>query len=459
MFENNLQNVLIGWVVVLVVMAIARRRTQTAGVGLVLAYIINLWMIHWAASFMYLLPWYNGPSEAVTIAGTEQSLYAVAAFAFGSIVFAPFVVRSGILPRATGQHEIDPRLPWTYVLAGAFFFFLGSAPLGGLPSLSSVISAGQDLVVVGLGLCWWQGWLEGSRKKMSYFLALSFTLPFATVITRGFIGYGAAATISVLIFISNFRRSKIRLFATVFVLGYLALSVYVTYMRDRAEIRQSVWGGQSFSDRLDRLELTASTFEFFDLHNPEHLERIDDRLNQSALVGAAVIHLQETRDYARGSTLYDAVLALVPRVFWPDKPVSAGSGDLVARFTGIDFLTGGGQTSVGIGSVLELYANFGTIGVVVGFCILGIIVTSLDILATERLVNFDLNGFVLFYLPGLAFLQVGGQFVEVTASAAGALIVGLLVNRYLHRYQRKHVQPAVIAPGVTDIPPAMHQNT
>src|SRR5580658_5859072 len=81
MFENNLQNVLIGWVAVIVFMAVARRRTHTAGVGLVLAYIINLWMIHWAASFLYLLPWYHGPQEAVTIAGTEQSLYAVAAFA------------------------------------------------------------------------------------------------------------------------------------------------------------------------------------------------------------------------------------------------------------------------------------------------------------------------------------------------------------------------------------------
>ena len=40
-------------------------------------------------------------------------------------------------------------------------------------------------------------------------------------------------------------------------LGYLALSVYVTYMRDRTEIRASVWGGQSLSNRLDLVSLAG----------------------------------------------------------------------------------------------------------------------------------------------------------------------------------------------------------
>src|SRR5580658_8148498 len=74
MFENNLGRVLTGWVAVIIFMAVARRRTHTAGVGLVLAYIVNLWVIHWAASSLYLLPWYHGSQETVTIAGTEQSL-------------------------------------------------------------------------------------------------------------------------------------------------------------------------------------------------------------------------------------------------------------------------------------------------------------------------------------------------------------------------------------------------
>lgn len=456
MFRDNLPLILASWLIVVFILAIARHRRHVGGVGLVMAYVLSLTMIHWAAAVLYILPWYRGENGVFTTAGAEQSLYALMAFAFGSLAIAPFVVQSGILPRATGVHEIDPRLPKTYMYMGAFLFFLSSTSIGSLPSISAILSTGQLLIVVGLALCWWQAWRAGDRKMMTTWLMLAFSMPILTVFSRGFISSGAEAAVIFLVFISNFSRSKVRLVIIGFVLAYVALSVYVTYMRDRKEIRQSVWGGDSLSDRFSRFEKSASTFEFFDIYNNEHLTRIDDRLNQSYLVGAAVIHLEETKGYANGETLYDAILALIPRVFWPDKPIEAGSGNLVSRFTGLYFLTGGGQTSVGIGSVMELYANFGTMGILVGFAVIGIVITALDTLATERLANSDLNGFVLFFLPGLSLLQVGGQFVEETASAAGAIVIALMVNRYLHKYQRKIQLPASIGPGMPGAPPVLH---
>jgi hypothetical protein len=131
----------------------------------------------------------------------------------------------------------------------------------------------------------------------------------------------------------------------------------------------------------------------------------------------------------------DAMLALIPRVFWPDKTIQAGSGTLVSRFTGFQY--DNSTTSVGIGQLMEFYVNFGTTGVIVGFMIFGLIITTLDILATERLASGDLHGFVLFYLPGLSFLQVGGQLTEITTSAAASLFVALLVNRLLDKLQKQ----------------------
>ena len=123
-FNGNLPLILTTWMIVIAVMMIARQRKHTAGVGLVLAYVLNLWMIHWAASVLYIMPWYNGPNLNFTTSGTEQSLYAVAAFAFGSIALAPFVVDSGILPRSTGAHVSDPRLPKIYLAIGMLFYVL-----------------------------------------------------------------------------------------------------------------------------------------------------------------------------------------------------------------------------------------------------------------------------------------------------------------------------------------------
>jgi hypothetical protein len=420
---------------VIMVMAISRKRKHTAGVGLVLAYILNMWLIHWAASLLYLFPWYPGSGAEFTVLGTEQSLYGVAAFAFGSLALTPFLLDSGFLPRASGVHHPDSKLPKAYLLVGAFFYVLLSSVFGSLPTLNAIIASGQELTVVGLGLCWWQAWKSGDFRKMIFWLGVSLLPPLLTIITRGFIGYGAAATLSVLIFVSNFVRSRVTVVVVSALLGYMAISVYVTYMRDRGEIRATVWGGQSLSNRFDRLTETASTFEWFDPFNQQHLQRIDGRLNQSLLVGAAAARLNETGDFARGETFWDALLAVVPRALWPDKPVSAGSGNLVSRFTGINYER---STSVGIGQVMEFYVNFGTTGVLIGFMIFGVVITALDVLATERLASGDLHGFVLFYLPGLSFLQVGGQLVEITASAAAGIIVALIANRYLSRLQRKH---------------------
>src|SRR5207245_8357339 len=68
----------------------------------------------------------------------------------------------------------------------------------------------------------------------------------------------------------------------------------------------------------------------------DHVDRIDSRLNQNLLVGQAVTYLdQGLAEYAQGESVWNGVLALVPRAIWPGKPVAAGSAGLVSRFTGV----------------------------------------------------------------------------------------------------------------------------
>jgi hypothetical protein len=171
-----------------------------------------------------------------------------------------------------------------------------------------------------------------------------------------------------------------------------------------------------------------ANFEWFDPLVDRHLFSIDHRLNQNIFVGAAVQNLSDYGDYAYGKTIGEALLALVPRAVWPDKAIVAGSGDLVSQYTGFRFSEG---TSVGIGQVMECYINFGAIGVVSGFLLLGTLVTILDRMAAQRLVSGDWQGFVLWYLVGLSCLQVGGSFVELVGCAGASVVIVLLMNRYV----------------------------
>jgi hypothetical protein len=444
MDTSKLSEYLLIWMVVLGLVALVRWRRSTPGTGLTLAYLLNLSLLHWFGAAIYALPAFQNQDSRLTELGFEQSVYGVLAFAFGGLILTPVLTSKGWLPRSKTIHRSDPRLPKAYIVCGIVFYVLSSTVFGHLPTAMAIVSSGQQLVVAGLALCCWKAWRENKVRRLVAWLMLALLMPLTTLVTAGFLGYGAVALLTLLIFVSGFVRSPFKVALVGLPLIYLGLSVFVTYMRDRTEIRATVWGEQSLADRFERLSATVTTLEWFDPGNFHHLQRIDGRLNQNWLVGAAVNRLRETDGYARGDTLWDALLALIPRALWPEKPISAGSGDLVNRYTDIKF---GAGTSVGIGQVLEFYANFGTTGVVVGFAIMGLVITALDYQAADRLARADLQGFVLWFLPGIALLQVGGQLVELTASAAASLIVALLANKYLARLQTRGAGGVAFGPA------------
>jgi hypothetical protein len=215
--------------------------------------------------------------------------------------------------------------------------------------------------------------------------------------------------------------------------------VYVTYMRDRTAIREVVWSADTIEKRVGRLWDTVTAGEWFDLSDTKQLDRIAERLNQNFLVGAAVHYLDARfAKFAEGETFWMALVALVPRAFWPDKPAVAGSGQLVSTYTGISYPEG---TSVGIGHVMECYVNFGTVGVIVGFLIIGMLVVGVDIAAADALRHGDLRRFLLWYLPGLSLLQLGGALSEVTATAAASILVVLLLNFLTRNYFDDAAEP------------------
>jgi hypothetical protein len=436
MTEGILPILLLAWPLAVAALSLARSRRGSAGAGLMLAYVVNLWLIHWPGPALHLLPWYEAVNRNTVMLGLQESTYALVAFTFGGLVLAPFVFNCEFLPKPTAFHRPDRNLPLAYVTLGVIAFPLISIAQS-IPSATALVSTGYKLVVVGLGLCCWHAWKTRDARRVAFWLGLTLALPFVTMTTMGFIGYGATATLTVLSFLSGFVEKKWAVIvAAGLCVGYLGLSTFVTYMRDRPQIRASVWSGESYGERLTRVGQTFMAFEWFDPWNMAHLDAVDSRLNQSYLVGLAVSRLEETNEFAYGDTFWKALIALIPRAVWPEKPddLSAGSGSLVTEFTGVRF---GSGTSVGIGHVMEFYVNFGTTGVIFGFLFMGLVVTMLDTMAAQSLAVNDLPSFVLWFLPGISLLQVGGSFVEVTTGIIASLTVAVVANAYLSRLQRK----------------------
>lgn len=447
---DRLQIDVVLWIMAVTLVIAVRLRLHQRSTGLVLAYLANLWLIHWPAALTYLFPITAGVEADRVIQGFHYSTLGVLGFAVGAVLIAPFLLRAVEPPRshthAAERRLPDARLPATYILIGIGSYLVLTPLLGRIPTVSALTGATTQLVIAGFCLGLWYFWFAGQRRKFTLLLALAFALPMVTILRQGFLGYGAVALITIVAFIAVFYRPRWKLVLMGATVAYLGFSFYVTYMRDRGELRASVWGGQSVVERIARLSQTLTGIEWFNPTNPTHILRVTGRLNQNYLVGAAVEQIETgSKEPANGETVWHAFISLVPRVVWPSKPVHAGSPDIVTTYTGITFARG---TSVGIGQVMEFYINFGSIGVILGFVVLGTIITMIDTWAGMRLWAGDWLQFAVWYLTGLGMIQAGGSLIEVVSSAGAAMLAVLLVNRYVVRLRLGPPREAAV----------MHQN-
>jgi hypothetical protein len=429
---------LVVWVLVIGAVQLIRWRRGGVGGGLVMAYVVNLWLIHWPAAAVYVLPWYAPTDGDIVAAGFLEATYAIVAFGIGSALLA------GPLVRMWTQHPSDdrpalPRVARVYLLVGFGCYLVPLSVAGLVPSAAALVSAGRNLLIVGLALLCWDCMRLRRERRMAALAATAVCFPLVSLLGEGFLMSGTAAVVALFAFIGTFYRPRWKVVLVGVGLAYLGLSLYVTYLRDRVSIRETVWGGQGMYSRVERVSATLGQFEWFDPTNGAHLARIDDRLNQNRLLGSAVLYLDlGLEEYAQGNTLLQALVATVPRAVWPSKPFVAGSGGLVSQYTGMLFAAG---TSVGIGNVMEFYVNFGTAGVVLGSLLLGITVGVIDGMAGRRLAQQRWPEFAAWFLPGLAALQVGGSLVEVTSSLSAAALAIYLVNRFVIRRSRPPIGP------------------
>ena len=433
-----------------------RRWRAGASVGLVFTYVFSFSTNYFLGAALYLLPWYSSSTVDLTFRGLRQSTFAVLAFTLGSEVAGIVLARRSAaaahaeeVPVEQSSLLVDRRLIYFYLVSGIVLYGVILPIAGEFASLTAIAATGSTLAVVAIGLLCWNAFHAGKTGTFWASLAATTLLPVMTVLGQGFLGYGFAGMLTVLSFVASFYRPRWRILVLGVLLGYVGLSVYVTYMRDRSDIRAVVWGGASVGNRVTQAEDTFGNFEWFDIQNDQHLSRIEGRLDQDVLIGAAERYIDGgSATYARGETLWDAFLAIIPRALWPNKPITAGSGNLVSDYTGIHFMEG---TSVGIGQVMEAYINFGTPGVCIFFLIIGLVLSSVDQIAHDFIVRADAGHFLIWYLPGLAILQVGGSFAEVTSSATAGILMAVGLNRVLRRTAPDRRNRARAIPGATGI--------
>ena len=390
------------------------RRDQVS-LGLPVAYLYLLLMIHVPGAFAHVV-------GGDFLLNSDLVELAMRFTAIGSVCFALGVwwARRRSAPTVPVSANVDRTGFCLFCLIVGWISIYGLSPLYSIPSVSAAVEEG--------GAIWMLGVLLGLRaslekldlKWMGFWLGALMVYPILMLLLGGFLGYGAQAVIVVCSALTISTRSYWRALAGTALFVFLSLSVFVTYFHHRNEIRNQVWGGAPMDARIDSVMNTVKDFQFLDPTNRDHLFALDQRLNQNYFVGLAARRLDQGRvNYLEGESVWEGLEALVPRAFWPDKPVFAGSPQIVSKMTGLRFNR---ETSIGVGNVMEFQINFGTPGVVVGFLILGWLIGTLDLKAAMAERRGELGKVILFFLPCAALIQPGGSLVEVFSGSAAALV-------------------------------------
>jgi len=343
---------------------------------------------------------------------------------------------------SSGCCVVDRRKFCSFCVLGGWFFIYGLSPLFRIPSVGAAVEKGSGIWMLGVLLGLRAAIKRADLKWILIWLSALSVYPVVMLLLGGFLSFGAWAIVIVFAGLTVSTTSGMRVTVGVVLFLYIGLTIFVNYFEHRDNIRHEVWGGAPLAARIDSVTGIVNDFTWFDTTNRTHLIALDLRLNQNFFVGLAAARIQDGRSkHLYGQSLWEGLLALVPRILWPQKPVFAGSPEIVSKMTGLRLSP---TTSFGIGNVMELQINFGMPGVVIGFLGLGWLIGTLDLRAALAEVQGDLRTTILYFLPSLALLDPQGSFVQLFGGSAAALVGALVWRELWLRFQHKFLRQLTI---------------
>ena len=412
-------------------------RRDRVSLGLPIAYLFGLLLIHVPGAFAHLVGddfFLNSDFIELGIGFT-----AIGAICFvAGVWLAHFSTMKVPAPRAADRNRF-----WWFCLIGGWFFTYGLDFLRVIPTLGAAVEKSGAVWMLGVMLGLRAAMMRSDPKRTGIWLGVLAVYPVLMLLFGGFLSYGYRAISIVISVLAISTRSHWRTAVGIIVVTILGINVFVSYYQHRDEIRDAVWGGVSIEERIDTSMGMVRDFEWFDPTNEAQLAPLDERLNQNYFAGLAAARIQDGQvDYLYGRSLWEGLLALVPRILWPEKPVFGGSPVIVSEMTGLILSE---DTSFGVGNVMEFYINFGIPGLVAGFLVLGWLLGWLDRKAAVAEASGDLGQVFLFFLPAAALIQPNGSMVELVGGSAIALVAA-------HGWKWAWKQWAELAPDVAKKP-------
>jgi len=393
---------------------IAMLRSDRISLGLPVAYLSLLLLDHVPGAFAHAFD-----EGVLAETGTVEigiRLTAIGAVCFVGGVWLARLGNPNIVYKRVANHTRF----WLFCLIGGSIVTFGLGFLYSIPTLGAIVNNLGGIWILGVMLGLQAALHRGDYKLTCFWLAALAVFPVTGLLFTGFLSFATRSVIIVCCGLIISSRSLWRVIVSISLATVLGVTIFVNYFAHRDAIRAAVWGGASMEERIDVVSNALTSFELFDPTNVKHLNALDERLNQNFFEGRAAERIEAGQvNYLYGRSVWEALLAIIPRALWPDKPVFGGSGTIVADMTGLEIST---TTSWGVGNVMEFYINFGIVGLIAGFVLLGWLLGIVDRKAAAAEIQGDLGQAILFFLPGIALIVPALSMVELSGGTAAALL-------------------------------------
>jgi hypothetical protein len=313
-----------------------------------------------------------------------MSLAGVAAFVAGGYVVAPLLARVPPKKIAGGWRQFRLRIDLDrhrrlalIIMALGFVFYMIVPWARSVATVLSVVSNGMLLAYTGAYLLVLNGVWSRDAGRLAWGIGATVLVVLVNVLTTGFVGHGVMILFCALCVSRLHDRFSMAALVHVGALILGGLILYTIWIEGRGLVRSAINSDRPVEERMEALVEATQNEDAFDVFSQRQAERIQQRLDQSRLFTQAILWTPAVQPFADGATLYDAVLALVPRALWPAKPVVAGGRDFITQYTGVVFHYSI-EVSVGLHPIFEFYINYGLPGVLGGLFFFGILCGVLD---------------------------------------------------------------------------------
>jgi len=425
--------IIIAWISIAVclialVMTIALQRRMRFTLALPLGYMINLLLIHLPGAYAFAI----SGGRFVGLSRFEDSISTgIALTAVGAISFV-----AGLAIGSAGHRLMpwekpdparfkDPRFSAFCLISGWVLAF-GVGALRDIPTLGAAIYYGSVVWMLVAASNLAQAVRQSSAPQFAIWSGVVLSYPALVLLLSGFMSYGAIAVIIVGSLTVSHTKTLMRSLLLIVALGFLGISVFVNYFGARSELRSTLWSGARLEQRVSAVSSAFSDFELFSPGNPDHLRALSMRLNQNEFVGLAADRLANGQvEYRKGASLYESLVAVVPRIVWKDKPATGGGGTLVRELTGLNL---SGKSAWGVGNVLEFYSAFGLWSMIPCFIGLGWLLGWLDRKSASLLGSADPSRSFLYFLPAVTLIQPIGSIVEIVGGVFAALLAAVALR-------------------------------